>query len=712
METLEGTVGRITFRNDDTGFTVLRLTTDNACERVCVGCMPNLEPGETVVVRGSGEQHPTYGPRFNVSSYEIRRPTTREGIERLLGSGFVPHIGPARAAQILQIFGVAALDILDNDPRRLLEVPGIGKKTLASITESWSRQREVRTLIMWLGEFGVSIAMAHRIYRRYGSKARETISANPYLLVEDVWGIGFMRADALARNLGFEPHSYKRIRAGLVHLLQEAGGEGHCFLPGDELVERGAQLLEVSAQEVQYTLDHAAQAGPLAMDQGRVYLGGYYRAEVECAAMIRERCAFGREESLPNELLPWLDAFARTNGWDPDPLQRRGVVTAVSSRIFLLTGGPGTGKTTTLHAIVSWFRSRHQTVTLAAPTGRAAQRMGTVAGIEAGTMHRLLEYRPCDKGMVFNRNRDNPLDTTLLVLDEVSMVDIVLMRHLLCALPLSARLILVGDSNQLPSVGPGNVLADLIASGTIPHVELRTVFRQAARSRIVTCAHEIISGNVPTLSNDAREDCFFLVEEEPARCAAAIVDLVSRRLPEKFGLDPFRDIQTLTPMHRGELGTVELNALLQKRLNPDAAALVRGERRFAVGDRVMQLRNNYDRGVFNGDIGVIAGVSDQGTLQVDFDTVRGVAYQARELDDLVHAYCISIHKSQGCEFKAVVVAVHTSHFVMLQRNLLYTALTRARQLCVFAGTPRAFSLAVRNDKALRRNSALSHRIRE
>lgn len=710
METLQGTVERITFRSEDSGYTVLKLADAAGRESACVGVMPTLEPGEMVSLNGSWERHAKFGSQFSVSSYEIRHPTTLAGISRLLCSGFIPHVGPTRAAQIIETFGIKTLEILDTEPQRLIEVSGIGKKTLNKIMGSWAEQRQVRTLVVWLGEFGVTVTMAYRIFRQYGAQAQAKISADPYVLVTDVWGIGFVRADALAQKLGFEKHSYKRIRAGLVHVLREASGEGHCFLPVAEVIVRGAQLLDVNTEEVQFSLDHAVQMRLVVLEGARAYLPLYYHAERETGDMLLERCRSGSANEAPEGFTRWLESYMGRTGWEADPLQFRAIVQAVSSRVFLLTGGPGTGKTTTLQAIVSWFRERNAAVTLAAPTGRAALRMGTVAGLSASTIHRLLEYRPGGGGMAFGRNRDNKLDTAVLVLDEVSMVDIVLMKHLLAAVPDDARLVIVGDSNQLPSVGPGNVLADMITSGRIGHVELKTVFRQAARSRIVTCAHEIISGRLPHIANHPDEDCFFLVEEEPEACAAKVIELVSQRLPARYGFDPRVDIQTLTPMHKGPLGTRELNVQLQKKLNPHGLSVKRGEVRYTVGDRVMQIRNNYDRGVFNGDIGFVSAVEDGDEICVAFDGTQA-RYRKRDLDELVHAYCISIHKSQGCEFKVVVIPVHTQHFVMLQRNLIYTALTRARQLCVFVGTLRAFSLAVGNDKAMSRNSALAARIR-
>jgi exodeoxyribonuclease V alpha subunit len=496
--------------------------------------------------------------------------------------------------------------------------------------------------------------------------------------------------------------------------MQEAQADGNTYLPKAQLAESAAKLLEVSGELVLFSLDHCIAEKMLILEEDRVYLPQLFDAEKTVAKLLGSKLAAGNslvacydQKSMDD----WLDRYQRRSGWEAAPLQLEAARLLCRHPVVLLTGGPGTGKTTTLQMIVSFFREHNVSIALAAPTGRAAQRMGNVAGIKASTIHRLLEFRPGGGLFHFGRNADRPLDVSVLVVDEVSMVDILLMRCLLAALRRDTIVLFVGDSNQLPSVGPGNVLADMIACDRIPHVGLTTIFRQAAQSRIVTAAHDIIHGTVPAFSNDKNNNCFFMQEEDPERCVATVVDLVKNRLPHSFGFDPVYDIQVLSPMHKGVLGTQNLNQALQAALSPGGKTVVRGERSFSIGDRVMQLRNNYDRGVFNGDIGYVVDCIDETDLAVDFDG-QTVRYGTKDLDELVHAYCISIHKSQGCEFKAVIIIMVTHHAILLQRNLLYTAVTRAKRLCILIGTQRALAMAVGNNEAFHRYSRLAERIRQ
>ena len=713
MTTLEGTVIEFTFRNEENGFSVARFKAASQPDPfVGVGVMTAVEKGQTLRVTGEWERHKRFGPQFSIKSYEIVRPTTIEGIESLLGSGLIAHIGSGRAKKIVEKFGLETLDILDNAPHRLFEVSGIGEKISASIREAWQQQKHIRDLMLFLQQSAVSVNLAYKIYKTYGLSARERISANPYCLVEDVWGIGFVKADGIAQKLGFSHDSFKRIRAGLAHSMHEAQADGHTYLPKAELVETAKRLLDVSEELVLFSLDHCIGEHVLISEEDRVFLPQLFDAEKTVAKLLAKRLS--EDNSVvasydPTAMDEWLGRYCRRSGWDAAPRQLDAARLLCRHSIVLLTGGPGTGKTTTLQMIVSFFREHNISIALAAPTGRAAQRMGNIAGIKASTIHRLLEFRPGGGLFHFARNADRPLDISVLVVDEVSMVDILLMRSLLVALKRDAIILFVGDSNQLPSVGPGNVLADMIACGRIPHVELTTIFRQAAQSRIVTVAHDIIHGTIPAFSNEKKNNCFFIHEEDPQRCLATVVDLVKNRLPHSFGFDPVYDIQVLSPMHRGVLGTQNLNRALQAALSSGGKKLTRGEQSFGVGDRVMQIRNNYDRGVFNGDIGYVVDCIDENELVVDFDGQR-VRYEAKDLDELVHAYCISIHKSQGCEFKAVVIIMMTHHFILLQRNLLYTAVTRAKQLCVLIGMPRALSMAVNNNEAFHRYSRLCQRI--
>jgi len=714
VSTIQGVLLDITFRNEDNGFTVARFKIEGTdAPATCVGVLTAVEAGQTLKLSGEWQNHKRFGPQFAIEGYEIVRPTTIEGIEMLLGSGLITNIGNARAKRIIEAFGAQTLDVLDNEPDRLTEVAGIGKKILEKIKAAWQREKSVRGLMLFLQQCSVSVNLAHKIFKAYGPSAQQHISRNPYCLADDIWGVGFTKADAIAQKLGFSHDSFKRIRAGLTHLMREASADGHTFMPQARLSKAAADLLEVKEELVLFSLDHCIEEGRLALEDDRIFLPSLLEAETTVARLLAER------SHSPNALIArcpaqkidaWLASYCSRAAWNADPKQIEAVKAVLMHGAVVLTGGPGTGKTTTLQVIVSFFREHNLGVTLAAPTGRAAQRMGSVSGLKASTLHRLLEFRPSAGGFQFGRNADNPLSLGLLIVDEVSMIDILLMRNLLCALRPDAPLLLVGDSNQLPSVGPGNVLADIIAGGSIPHIELSTIFRQAAKSRIVTSAHEIIRGVRPTYSNGKEENCFFVAEDDPEHCLTTIVELVAKRLPQRFGFNPAADIQVLSPMHRGTLGTHNINRALQAALNPREKKVVRGETAFGLGDRVMQLRNNYDFGVFNGDVGYIKDIIDDSELVVDFDGQR-VAYEQKDLDELVLAYCISIHKSQGCEFKAIVVLMTTQHYILLQRNLLYTAVTRARELCVLVGSAKAVSMAVANNEAFHRYSRLSERIR-
>jgi len=715
MQTISGIIKDITFRNEESGFTVLRLCLLNSKQlMLCVGVMPSVEPGETVSANGEYALHPKYGAQFSVESYEIIKPLTLEGIGALLGSGLIANIGGVRAKAIIETFGLKTLDIIDCEPARLLEVRGIGQKMLASIVSAWNKRKHILDLMVFLRECAITVGMASKIYKAYGAHAQEKISQNPYCLIDDVWGVGFKKADAIAQKLGFSHDSYKRIRAGLSHVLSEASANGHTYLPQTELLANAAQILDVSQDSVLFTLDNVVTENVLIRDSDRIYLPVLHAAETWVAADIASRVGQGNTAIAKYDKTfvdRWVDAYSIRSGWHGDTLQIEALHGALSQGIFVLTGGPGTGKTTTLQVIVSFLREHSIPVVLCAPTGRAAQRMGSIAGLKASTLHRLLEFRPGGgmMGQRFNRDAKNPLDASVIIVDEVSMMDIKLMRSFLTAVRKSTSLLFVGDSNQLPSIGPGSVLADMIASFVVPHTHLCTVFRQAAQSRIVTAAHDIISGAVPVITNDKQSNLFFVNEEDPAHCAATIVDLVTKRLPFVYNLNAASDIQVLSPIHKGIVGTQNLNLLLKQALNPSSDGVRRGDVLFSAGDKVMQIQNDYDRGVFNGDIGCVKSVVDENGLIIEFDG-EDVAYEQKDLDEIVHAYCISIHKSQGCEFRAVVIVAMTQHYIMLQRNLLYTAITRAKDLGVIIGSKRALSIAVANNETKNRYSRLKERI--
>jgi exodeoxyribonuclease V alpha subunit len=708
MERLEGTIETITYQNEDTGYCVLRLAVaGRLC--TCVGGAPAVREGMSVALEGDWVQHKRFGRQFSFTRYEITRPTTEEGISRLLESGLINNIGAKRARLIVDAFGLETLNVLDNNPQRLSEIPGIGSRTIGKIRESWTQQRHIRDLVLFLQEYDISAATASRVYKVYGENAKMRICENPYSLIDDIWGIGFVKADAIAVKIGFDADSYKRIKAGLIYALQNAAAAGHTYLLEAELETAAAQLLGVAQELIVGTVERCVNSGILICKEGCVYLPYLHAAETGTARRLSDliRAGGGRRPLSDREIDAFIAEYEKRTGWAGAPEQLEAVRCAAKNGIFILTGGPGTGKTTVLQVIVALFGEQGLRVELAAPTGRAAARMGSISGIAARTIHRLLEFKPggAEGGFTFQRGETNPINADAVILDETSMIDITLMKSFIAAVRNDTKLILVGDKNQLPSVGPGNVLADLIACPHIPHVELKRVFRQSARSRIVTAAHEIMAGETPEFSNSAADNCFLMTENDPQKCLDTIVDLVCRRLPARYGLDPMADIQVLSPMHRGTLGTININAALQGALNGNDKKIQIGQNIFILGDRVIQAKNNYDAGVFNGDIGFITDIDD-GKVTIAFDKTPAV-YEERELDQIIPGYCISIHKSQGSEFKAVVIPVSTQHFIMLQRNLIYTGLTRAKELCVFIGTKRALAMAVGNDKALTRNSRLT-----
>ncbi len=714
MEELKGIVTKITFQNEENGFTVLYLQDEKTDKHnICVGIMPTIECGESIKARGEWINNKRFGLQFNVKAYELIRPTTIKGIQMLLSSGLITDIGPARAVKIIETFGKETLNVLDNNPKQLIKVPGIGKKRLENIIEAWQKQKDIKDLMLFLQEFGITINFIYKIYKAYGKKSKEIISANPYKLIDDIWGVGFKKADIIARKLGFNTGSYRRIRAGVIYILQEASHEGHVYLPRNEVTDKAAVMLQIPKETVIYSLDHIIQEKVLITDEERLYLPIFFHTESAIADMLYKRTMNQKNiNCIYNEskVSAWLNLYSKKTGWRGDPKQITAVKAAVQNKILLITGGPGTGKTTTLKVIVSFFRKYNIHIALAAPTGRAAQRMGSISGLKAQTIHRLLEFNPGRKGSSFARNKDNPITADILICDELSMIDTLLMFNLLNAIPPNATLIFVGDSNQLPSIGAGNILADMIESGVIPHIKLTTVFRQAAKSRIVTAAHEIIKGITPKFSNNKNDNFFFIKRIDPQQCLDTIIDLVSNRIPRRCNLDPIKDIQVLSPMHKGVLGTQSINRQLQKKLNNSVYKLVSGEKNFCLGDKVMQIKNNYDNGVFNGDIGYIVKIVNDSGLTVDFYD-KTVCYQLKDLDELEHAYCISIHKSQGCEFNTVIVPIMTQHYIMLQRNLIYTALTRARNLCIFIGMPRALYIGIKNNQAFQRYSRLAERLK-
>jgi exodeoxyribonuclease V alpha subunit len=776
MDTLRGVVERLTYHNEETGYTVAKLAPEQSArlgsegrELTVVGNMMGVNVGESVELSGRWTVHAEYGRQFQVEQMRTVLPATVAGIEKYLGSGLIKGVGPEMAKRIVRHFGVETLEVIEQAPQRLTEVPGIGTKRRQQIISAWTEQQAIKEVMLFLQSHGVSTSLATKIYKYYGDDAIGIVRSDPYRLARDIYGIGFLTADKIARALGIPPDSPARVAAGLLYALNQASDEGHVYLPTSELVKSATELLNVTQEQagtgiVQLWSSNEVKVAPEAggtalspspadiipqlvveagqllaantVDQARellqgeqaIYLTPFYFSEVGVARgfqrLLREGSSrLTRFAHIQDWARRLADAEAEA-GISLAPHQRAAVQTALTHRLTVLTGGPGTGKTTTVRTILQLCRQGGHQVLLAAPTGRAAKRLAETTGQEAKTLHRLLEFQPSE-GMAFKRNDEFPLEGDLLIVDESSMLDLVLTNHLLKAVPSGMHLLLVGDVDQLPSVGAGNVLKDLIAAidelyEIIGHplsmqaavVRLQTIFRQAADSFIITNAHRVNRGEMPVMTNEPPTDFYLFKTEEPERAAQLVVELVKERIPRRFGI-PSTEIQVLSPMHRGVVGVGLLNESLQAALNPpgsNAPQRQLGNRVYRAGDRVMQLRNNYDKEVYNGDMGTITGVDlEMQKLTVMMDG-RTVFYDFLELDELVHAFAISVHKSQGSEFPAVVIPVLTSHYMMLQRNLLYTAITRARRLVVLVGQARAISMAVRNDQVAARFTGLRSRL--
>ncbi|SDB74123.1 SF1B family DNA helicase RecD2 [Belnapia rosea] len=708
-EALAGLVERVTYHNAENGFCVLRVKARGQRDLVTVvGHAASISAGEWVQLSGTWINDRTHGLQFRAGFLKATQPITLDGIEKYLGSGMIRGIGPVYAKKLVRAFGTAVFELIEAEPDRLREVTGIGPKRAARIVAGWAEQKVIREIMLFLHANGVGTSRAVRIYKTYGADAVQVITDNPYRLARDIRGIGFRTADVVAGKLGIEPTAMIRVRAGISFALAEATGEGHCGLPVGELTALAGKLLEVPLELIETALGLELDAGEVVADtlEGEhcVFLAGLYRAEQSIAEQLGH-LATGQQPWPAidaDKAIPWVEG--RT-GLALATSQREALRLALASKVLVITGGPGVGKTTLVNSILQVLRAKGVEVALCAPTGRAAKRLTESTSLEARTIHRLLESDPKTGG--FKRDEMNPLACELLVVDETSMVDVPLMRALLRALPNSSALLLVGDVDQLPSVGPGQVLADIIGSGAVPVVRLTEVFRQAAESQVVVNAHRINRGQLPELRPTAASDFFFVEADEPEDGVRRLLAMVRERIPARFGLDPIRDIQVLCPMNRGGLGARALNIELQQALNPPGE--LRVERfgwTYCPGDKVMQVANSYDREVFNGDLGVITGMDPEaGELTASFDG-RPVTYGFGELDELVLAYATTIHKAQGSEYPAVVIPLTTQHYAMLARNLLYTAVTRGKKLVVLVGQRRALAIAVRNQGARRRWSKL------
>ena len=708
MAKLRCVVERITFQSPETGYTVLKARVKDYTELVAVvGNLLDANVGSVLLVEGSWKVDSRYGRQFMAESWEETMPATVYGIEKYLGSGLIKGVGPKFAQRIVRMFGTETIAVIEDDIDRLRQVEGIGSKRISMIKESWQKQKEVKNIMLFLQSNGVSTAYAAKIYKEYGNAAIDKVKENPFRLADDIWGIGFRTADTIAAKLGFGKDSFVRLRSGILYTLSALADEGHVYAERDQLADKAVELLEADIANVQMTLDNMLQAEELILEEDAIFLPAFNYAEKGTAhKLIQLAEDVSGFDSLRPESQVDVAALEKMLGIQYDEVQAQAVQEAARSKVMVLTGGPGTGKTTTVQGIIAAYGQMGLRILLAAPTGRAAKRMSEATGLPAKTIHRLLECKPPEG---YQRNEENPLEGDVLIVDECSMIDIILMNSLLKALPRNMRLVLVGDVDQLPSVGAGNVLRDIIDSGRFPVIRLTRIFRQAQQSRIITNAHRINKGEFPDISNGRNTDFFFINNEEPEAAVQEIVALVSSKLPRYYGVKP-SEVQVLTPMQRGVLGGTNLNQTLQAALNPEGEGLRRGGFIFRLYDKVMQVKNNYDKEVFNGDIGRITAVDlQERTLQVMFDG-RVIEYDVSELDELVHAYATTIHKAQGSEYPIVVMPVLMTHFVMLQRNLLYTGITRAKKVLVMIGSKKALAYAVHNVTVSQRNTKLKERL--
>jgi exodeoxyribonuclease V alpha subunit len=722
-EFLTGVIERLTYHSEESGYTVARLKTSQSRDLVTiVGSFANIQAGQTLQLTGLWRDHPQYGAQFQVTHYRETKPATITGIEKYLGSGLIKGVGPVTARRIVAHFGLQTLDIIENQIERLVEVPGIAKKRIKMIQSAWETQKAIKEVMLFLQSHGVSTTFAVKIFKQYGDAAIATVTNNPYQLATDIYGIGFITADAIARNLGIAPDSEYRYRAGIVHVLGEAAEDGHCFLPQAELVEQVVKRLSIKDHQpnpgaIAQLLVQMGMEEQLIMQGHREHQFVYYQpsffySEQNLAAQLHHLLSRPVTVDLPR-VQNWIERFTQAKGIELSPQQQQAVEIAASQRVLILTGGPGTGKTFCTRTIVALWKAMGKSIVLASPTGRAAQRLSEVAGMEAKTIHRLLEFDP--RTMKFKRDADNPIEARAIVVDEASMLDLFLAHSLLKAIPPDAQLLLVGDIDQLPSVGPGNVLRDLIASGQIPVVRLTQVFRQAAASYIVSNAHRINSGQYPLLESVSltpSSDCLWLGAPEPQHGVQGIQELVVDVIPQ-IGFDPARDVQVLCPMTRGEVGTRNLNGVLQSLINPPSAnkaEIKSGSIVLRTGDRVIQQVNDYDREVFNGDLGTIAAIDlEEQEVTVQYQE-RLVTYDYADLNEITLAFATTIHKSQGSEYPVVILPLYMQHYMMLSRNLIYTGLTRAKQLAILVGPSKAIGLAMKQVKDARRYTLLTQRL--
>ena len=734
MDHLRCVVERITYQNPENGYSVIRCRAKGYSDLVTVvGLMPETHVGAVLSLEGAWKVDPKYGRQFTAEKFEETLPATVFGIEKYLGSGLIKGIGPKFAKKIVQQFGKDTLDIIEENPDSLIEVPGIGRLRVDRIKESWAEQKEIKNIMLFLQSHDVSTSHATKIYKTYGNQSIEIVKENPYRLADDIWGIGFRTADIIAGKMGFGEERFARLRSGIMYALNQLADEGHCYGTREQVLTAAGELLKVDEALLVMTLDEMMRQRDVIVEKAKVpadetangvshgpvdemtetqieeaiYLQPFFFSEMGTAKRLDAILHGMRSFRIQPEGL--LERIGKKTGMQYDDIQQQAILAAIRNKVLVLTGGPGTGKTTTTLGIIAAYREAGAGIILAAPTGRAAKRLSETTGMEAKTIHRLLEVKPPNG---YQRNEENPLEGDVLIVDECSMIDIILMYNLLKAVPDDMTLILVGDVDQLPSVGAGNVLSDIIASGCIPVVKLERIFRQAQGSRIIMNAHRINKGQAIDTRGGRNADFFFAAQETPEEAADLIVKYVSENLPRYYHTDPIRDIQVLTPMQRGLVGAVNLNQRLQDTLNRTRIFLRRGGTEYRIHDKVMQIRNDYNKEVYNGDIGFISSVDmDERELTVNFEG-RDVTYDATELDELVLAYACTIHKSQGSEYPIVVMPFMMTHYIMLHRNLLYTGVTRAKKILVLVGEKKAVSMAINNNKAVGRNTRLKERIRK
>ena len=718
---LSGQIERITYTNDQNGFTIARVKVHGQRDLVTVvGHLISPAPGEILNMRGEWVNHPRFGEQFKVVEFKTAVPATVYGIQKYLGSGLIKGLGPVMAGRIAKKFGEQTLDVIENETEKLAQVEGIGKKRIAMIKKAWDEQKEIRDVMLFLQSHEISSGYATKIFKQYGNRSIAVVTDNPYRLATDIFGIGFVIADSIASKLGFPEDLPFRIEAGILYVLNQLSDEGHVFYPYEPLMKKSQEILGIGREVVVKALGNIAVEKKVIVEDinkrieefkennKAVYLAKFHLCETSISDRLKLLLTAPKSirHVASERAIDWVQRQLNITLAEN---QVRAIQSALANKIMIITGGPGTGKTTIINAVLKIFTRLRVRTILAAPTGRAAKRMSETTGHGAKTIHRLLEFSFIKGG--FQKNEEKPLNCDLLILDEASMIDTILMHHLLKAVPPFATVIFVGDVNQLPSVGAGNVLNDIITSGAVPVVELNEIFRQAKASRIIVNAHKINTGILPSFENHVpNNDFYFIEQEDPQKVLGIILELTKTRIPQRFGFDPVDDIQVLTPMHKGVVGAENLNMELQKTLNPVQDGIIRGNRSFRVNDKVMQIRNNYDKAVFNGDMGRITGIRpEEYEVTVTFDG-RDVTYEFSDLDEIVLAYAVSVHKSQGSEYPAVVIPILTQHYILLQRNLIYTAITRGRDLVVMVGTRKALAIGINNDKTQKRFTYLKHRL--